>query len=417
MTIRDAVLTAFANNKEIKIQEKEIKAAKAQRLGAVSNFLPKVNASGSYTRNDAVLGGIFTGAEDLDKDIGVFTGYQNNLNAGLAVNQPIYTGGANLSALKKAELQIKVQEETLRARKLDVEFETRRLYYGLLLARENECIARNLVVQAQAHCDDVEQKFVQGTSSRFDLLQSKVHVSLLLPQLVKATNAIDLQDAELKKLLSLKMQDRIVQKDNLEAVPVAIDEEAFLSTALVQKPEVILRTLGIDISEWSVAQARATHLPQAGASLNYMFQSDSLGNMFNSQHNLWNAGVAVTVPLFDGFFTKSKVDEAWARYAQAGLAKENTLEQVAVDIKRACLDLQQSQAIIDSQKDNIVQAKEALRISEVSYDNGVGTNLDVLDALVSLSQAEQYLAGGIYDYIMAKAYLDRTMGENLVKEE
>ncbi|MDD5556595.1 MAG: TolC family protein [bacterium] len=417
MSIEDAIRTAFANNKRIQIQEKEIRAAKAARLGAVSAFLPKVNVDGGYTRNDAVLGEAVPLAGETEKDIGLFTGYENDIRAGASVDQPIYTGGANLAALRKAQIGIRVQEETLRATRLDVELDAKRLYYGLLLAAENERIARNLVAQARSHYENVRDKYAHGTASRFDLLQSKIHVSLLVPQLVQARNAIDLTEADLKKLLSLPMRAAILPRDALLHVPVRIDEESFLRTALERQPEVILRTLGVDMGEWSVRQARAGRLPQVAANLRYETAADSAGDLLASRHSLWRAGVSVTVPIFDGFYTKSKVDEAWARYAQAGLEREDVLERVAVEVRRACLDLRQAQAIVDSQRDNIVEATEALRLSEVRFDNGVGTNLDVIDAFVSLSQAEQYLAGGIYDYIMAKSYLHRTMGESVLTEE
>ncbi|MEI6634814.1 MAG: TolC family protein [Chlamydiota bacterium] len=416
LSIRETIELAYSNNKDLQIQEKEIRAARAARLGAVSPFLPQVGANGGFTHNSATLfeRGNTPFAFDSEKDLGVFTGYKENINAGGTVAQSVYRGGGDYAALKKANLEIRVQEETLRARRLDVEFEAKRLYYGLLLAQENECIAEDLLTQAQAHYADVSHKYSQGTSSRFDLLQSKVHVSLLIPQLVRAQNSIELIDADLKKLLSLRMQDRIVLTEPLEHTLIAIDEESFLKRAYAQKPEMILKALGVDMGAWSIRQARATRLPQVDAALNTSFQSDELGNMFNSRHNLWSAGVNVTVPIFDGFYTTSKVDAAWARYAQAGLSKENTAEMTAVEVRRACLDLRQAQTIIDSQRDNIVEAREALRISEVAYDNGVVTNLDVLDSLVSLSQAQQYYASGIYDYLMANASLDRTLGESVV---
>jgi outer membrane protein TolC len=138
--------------------------------------------------------------------------------------------------------------------------------------------------------------------------------------------------------------------------------------------------------------------------------------MFNDKHSNWDAGVSVTIPIFDGFSSKAKVEEARARYAQAVLEKEDLGDQIAVEIRRACLDLQQAQAIIDSQKDNIDEAKEALKIAQVRYDNGEGTNLDILDTMVSLSQVRKNLSEGIYDYLMAHAYLDRTTGKTYIQE-
>lgn len=416
LSLRDTIERAYANNKALRMQEKEVRAARAERLGAVSPFLPQVDATGGFTHNSATLfeNGNTPFAFDSEKDLGVFTGYKENIKAGGTVTQSVYRGGGDYAALKNANLQIRVQEETLRARRLDVEFEAKRLYYGLLLAQENECIAEDLLTQAEAHYADVSHKYAQGTSSRFDLLQSKVHVSLLIPQLVQAQNAIDLTDADLKKLLSLRMQDRVVLTERLEHTLIAVDEESFLKRAYARRPEMILKSLGVDMGAWSIRQARATRLPQVDAALNAFSQADELGEMFNSRHNLWSVGVNVTVPVFDGFFTKSKVDAAWARYARAGLSREDTAEQTAVDVRRACLDLREAQTIIESQRDNIAEAREALRISEVAYDNGVGTNLDVLDSLVSLSQAQQYYASGIYDYLMARAALDRTLGDSAV---
>jgi outer membrane protein TolC len=108
------------------------------------------------------------------------------------------------------------------------------------------------------------------------------------------------------------------------------------------------------------------------------------------------------------------VDAAKARYSQSVLTKENLVEQIAVEIRRSCLDLKQAEQVINSQKDNVGQAREALEIAKVSYDNGEAKNLDVLDAQVSLSQIETNLSQGIYDYLMAQAELDRALGRSLI---
>jgi outer membrane protein TolC len=336
---------------------------------------------------------------------------------GVTFDESIFTGGANLSKLEMSKLGFSVQQETLRAKKLDVEFDSKRLFYGLLLAYETERIMKDLVEQAEAHYQNVKRMFENGTSSRFDLLQSKVHVSLTVPELVKATNAIDVIKADLKKLLYLKMRQGVEPKGKLGYDLVEIKEDEFLKEAYLNVPEMILKSLGVDIRKWAIKEAHSSGLPQVNAGGNYDYNSNDWGNMINRKHNNWNIGVTFTMPIFDGFYTKSKVDQAKAYYAQANLAKEELIEQIAVNVRKSCLDLVQSLSIIDSQRDNLEEANEALKISEIRYDNGVGTNLDVLDAQVALSQVEKNLSEGIYDYIMAKAALDRTMGRQFLKEE
>ena len=415
-SIGAAIDTAFKNNKEIKIQEKELNVARANILGAKSEFLPQLSSQASYTHNGTVLNVGSSIATSSKKDLGVVTGYENDNKLGVSLDQIIYNGGANIANLKQNQLNLKVAEQTLRATKLDVEFETKRLYYGVLLAYETLRITQELVDQAQLHYENVKDKFEHGTASRFDMLQSKVHVAKLLPELVKARNAVKLMKEDLKKVLGADMKDAIDVKDMLTYSLVPLNEKQFLKEAYLSKPEMILRSLGIDISEWGIKIARSNGLAQINANLGYNYRSNDVADMFNNRHNNWNAGVAVRMPIFDGFSTKAKVDEAKAKYAQAVLSKENLSDQVVVDIKKACLDLREAFSIIKSQRANIVEAKEALRIAEVGYDNGVDINLDVLDAQVSLGQVQQNLASAIYDYVMAEAYLRRTMGQGFFKE-
>ncbi|MDD5408861.1 MAG: TolC family protein, partial [Candidatus Omnitrophica bacterium] len=264
----------------------------------------------------------------------------------------------------------------------------------------------------------VKNRYAQGLSSRFDLLQSSVQVSLTMPELVKAKNAVELIKAELKKLLNFKQQEKLEVTDRQLIYSLTeIREDDFLKQAYLNKPEMALRTLGIDISKWSIQMAKSGWRPLVNASAGYDFRSNSWGSLINKKHNNWNAGLTLSFAVFDGFSTKAKVDAAKLRYSQAVLTKENLVEQIAVDVRQACLDLKQSEQVINSQKDNVGQAKEALEIAKVSYDNGQAKNLDVLDAQVSLSQIETNLSQGIYDYLMAQAELDRTLGKSFLTVE
>jgi len=412
LSLSQVIQIAYKNNKDIQIQEQEIAVAGAGILGASSNFLPRLDIDAGYTRNGAAAAAPAQGK----KDPGIFTGFKNDNSLGASLSQIIYSGGFNTANLNQAKVALQVQEETLRAKKLDLEFEAKRLYYGLLLAYETERIAQELVDNAKAHYMDVKNRYGQGASSKFDLLQSDVQVSLLIPELVKARNAVDLIKAELKKLLAFKQQEELeVADQQLRYSLLKIREDDFLKQAYLNKPEMILRSLGIDISSWSIQMAKSGWFPQLNANLGYDYRSNNIANMFNRRHDNWSAGVSLSLPVFDGFSTKAKVDAARARYKQALLTKENLVDQIAVDIRQACLDLKQSETIINSQKDNVGKAKEALRIANVSYDNGEAKNLDLLDAQLSVGQVETNLSQGIYDYLMAKAELDRTLGSSFVQ--
>ncbi len=402
--LKGAILTAFNNNKDLQIQQRQLDVAKADILNARSRFLPQVNAQASYTHNDKVL------AENI------FSGYRNDNQLGLNVTESIYSGGANMANLKQARIGLQEQLQTLRAKKLDVEFEVKRLYYGLLFAYENERIAREALEQSKAHYANVKEKFEKGTASRFDVLQSGVQVSLLVPALVKARNDVHLIKAELNKVLGVRIDTPVETRERLAYKNIEIREQDFLKTAYLNKPEMILKGLGIDLNKWAIQMAKSGYRPKLDAAAGYSLRSNNLGNLASRRSSNWDVGVFLNIPIFEGFSTKAQVDAAKARYSASILDKENLSDQIAVDVRNACLNLKESEAIINSQKDHIGEAREALRIAEISYNSGVAINLDVLDAQISLSQVQTNLASGIYDYLMAEASLRRAMGESFVKE-
>lgn len=402
LTLPDAILIAFQNNKDIQMQEAEITVAGANIEGAISPFLPQINLQAAYTHNDKVL------AENI------FSGYNNDNLAKIAFSESIYSGGANMANLKQAKLSLDVQKETLRAKKMDVEFEAKRLYYGLLLAYETQRIARDALNQAIAHYDNVKRMYKHGTASRFDLLQSGVQVSLLEPNVVRAGNEIESLKADLNKLLARKLDFPVAIKEKLSYAFIGINENEFLRTAYLMRPEIKLKSLGIDIDRWAIQMAKSGYRPTVDFIGSVSYRSNNPGNMFGRKQRNWNAGISVNIPIFEGFSTKAKVEAARARYAQAKIDKDNLVDAIAVEVRKACLSLKEAASIIQSQKSNVQEAKEALRIAEVSYQNGVAINLDVLDSQVSLAEIQMNLASGIYDYLMARAYLDRSIGKTVL---
>ena len=408
LSLDDTIRMALGNNRDIKIQEEDVAFAKANITAAQSKFFPQASIGYGFTYNDAVF--TTDSQPNNRKDTRIFTGYKSNNQLTLSGSQLIYDGGASIANLKEARVQLKVQEVTLIARKLDIEFEAKRLFYGLLLAHETLRINQYLVDQAEAHYENVRNKFEQGTSSRFDVLQSKVQVSKLIPPLIQAQNSIDIISNDLKKLLYLDIGRKIRLKESLRYRPVDVSLEGFLDEAYRNNPQMRLKILGVNLEKWAIEFAKSGWYPNINAAGNYIYTSDKILDMINPRHDNWNLGINASFSVFDGMSTLAKVKEAKARYSQAVLSKENIIEQVAVDVRRGCLDLKESHAVILSQKESLAEAKDALNISYIGYDNGVMINLDVIDAQVSLSQVEKNLAGGIYDYLMAKAYLDQVMG-------
>ena len=75
--------------------------------------------------------------------------------------------------------------------------------------------------------------------------------------MIKAQNEVELIGAELKKLLGLSMEESIALKDSFLYIPVAVNEKEFLQVAYLNKPEMQLAALGVDMNKWSIEMAKA----------------------------------------------------------------------------------------------------------------------------------------------------------------
>ncbi|MFH1878957.1 MAG: TolC family protein [Candidatus Omnitrophota bacterium] len=420
ITFLDALAVTLRNNRDIKTREEEIKAAQSGVMGAWGAFLPRVNFNFKYAHNDAVLDFKklpFVSGMKFRKDPNIFMGYIDDNNLGFSVDQVVFNGGKNISDFTQAGLDLEIQKQMLRVKKQAVKFEVKRLYYGLLLAYETEKIARELVRQSELHYQQVSRKFDQGTASRFEVLQSKVQVSKVLPELVKAANAVKLVSAELNSLMGREIDSEIKAVDRLGFSPVKADERSLRCRAYLERPDIIMRNLGIDVRKQGIEAARSGAMPQVGFRFDYGYRAHEVAGMFNSEHRNWQACVAVTIPVFDGFSAASKINAARARYEEAVIDKADILEQAAVEVKRACFDLEQNEAIINALRDSIVEAEEALKIAITGYENGVVTNLDVIDSQISLSQVSKNYLEAEYDYIMAEAYMEKVTGMDVQGED
>jgi outer membrane protein TolC len=127
----------------------------------------------------------------------------------------------------------------------------------------------------------------------------------------------------------------------------------------------------------------------------------------------WNVGGQLTWALFDGGLTVGKVQQAKALYKKSRTELENRSRQIELDVRTAYSDFLEAKEVLDSQTKVQEQAEEALREANARFDAGTGTQLDVLDAETSLTQARTTQVQALHDYAAARARLERAIGAEL----
>jgi outer membrane protein TolC len=127
----------------------------------------------------------------------------------------------------------------------------------------------------------------------------------------------------------------------------------------------------------------------------------------------WSIMLAATMSLYDGGITRERIREAQLRLQQLQATELQQKQLVELEVRQAFLNLQSAAEELAGADALVAQAQEALRIANVRFQSGVGTNLEVLNAQTSASQAEASRVQALFNYNLARATLERAVGADL----
>ncbi len=163
----------------------------------------------------------------------------------------------------------------------------------------------------------------------------------------------------------------------------------------------------IAIAKDQIKIARSGSLPTLDFNGNNGWEARNFPGAKNSN---WLVSLNLGLNVFDSGLTRSQVKQAEYGVTTAQETARQTRDNIALEVRTAFLSMKEAEKRIDTSKVAVDQAEENFRIAEVRYTSGVGTNLDVVDAELALTQAKTNYIQALYDYNTSKAQLDKAMG-------
>ena len=264
---------------------------------------------------------------------------------------------------------------------------------------------------AEAHSRDVENRFRQGLATDFDKLRASVHLTNMKTALIRAKNALGLTMAGLRRVLGLPQEAEVELTDRLAYDPIDVIRAEALKMAFEQRADLARARLLIKLQDANIAAVRADLLPQVYLFGAYGWDRPSRKTPIQDRwDDYWQAGIAMEWLIFDGLRIRGKLRQEYAALRQYKLAERDIREEIHLEVKRALLSLEDARELVESQTENVKQAKHGLYLAEVGYRNGVNTALEVRDAENALTLAKLNYSSAIHGYMMARLGLERAMG-------
>ncbi|MDQ2799352.1 MAG: TolC family protein [Armatimonadota bacterium] len=335
-------------------------------------------------------------------------GHYNNYGARLSITQ-----GVDLFGLVPAARDVERITQDFYAIDLDrvgneVALSAKNTFFSVLRAQSQVAVDQEQVTAAQENVRIATARFNAGAAPQFDVLTAQTNLTNLQQQLSSARNSLALAQANLNNLLGLAPATPItLQEPPLPPLDQPVNVPQSTRTALARRPELREADNNIVIAQRLIKIAGATLKPSLGVSVggNYNGYVSS-----GSPHETIDLSIDLGIPLYDGGATAARVRSAQVDLDTQVTTRAQLRQNVSLEVLQASLNVSDAQTRSASAGQGVTQALEALRLANVRYQNGIGTQLDVTNAQAQLATARTNLAGAQYDYQTALAQLTRAEG-------
>ena len=391
LDLQRCIAVALSRHPSIQAAAGTLRAGDSRIGQARSSYYPQLNGSAGYSRTDPTTS---TGQ--------VYDSYSSSVS----LSQNLYDFGKTSTQVKIQELSRDSSRSDLDNIRTQVSFGVKQAYFGLLQAGKNRDVSREVVGQFQQHLDQARAFFEVGTKPKFDVTKAEVDLSNAKLTLIKAENAFRLARVALNNAMGLPEAPDYEVADQLSSQRVEIDLDETIRKAYDRRPDLKAIAVKKQSLEQSIELARKGYYPSVTGSAGYGWG----GGAFPLDQG-WNFGAQLNVPLFSGFSTKYQVAEAQANL-EVLAANEALLRQtIDQDVRQAWLNLQEAADRGAAAELTVRQAAENLELANGRYASGVGSPIEVTDALVAASNAKTAQISALYDYKLAQSSLEKAAGE------
>ena len=383
---------ALVNDAQYASSRNQLLAGRERAPQGLSLLLPQVNATGGDSRVNARV------AEP--QPFGGFGATYNQRSYTLSLSQPLFRW-ANYQQYQEGKLAVVQSEALFVQAQQDLVQRVLQAYTDVLYAEDsiNYIVAQKAAVSEQLA--SAKRSFEVGTTTITDTNEAQAKYDLSVAQEIQARSQLDIARAALQQIIgrvpgSLSPLVRDVEL----AQPQPREIDPWVASAETANAVVAQNAAALEIAKREIQVSRSGHYPTVDlvASRSYS-NGGAVITGFNSQINN-SVGVQVSVPLFSGGYTSSKVRESIALADKAendfDFAKRNAAQTARTAYFGVTSGLAQVRALRAAE----TSSQSALDSNKLGYQVGVRTNIDVLNAQQQLYSTQRDLARARYDTLL-----------------
>jgi outer membrane protein len=399
---------ALAQDPVFAAQRAQYQASKERQVQARALLLPNVNATGNlnYNNVDTQFDGN-TAATATAEGNRAYESY----GAGANITQPLYRP-QNSVTYEQSKIQVGQAESQLTQAGQDLIVRVAQAYFDVLLAQFELLTVEAQKAATAEQLAQAKRNFEVGTATITDTYDAQARYDLIVARELATRNDIAVRQNALQQLIGRKPGPLSTLGGPVTlSPPEPNDMEKWVDASYASSPQVQIARANLDLAAKEVDKNRFGHYPTLDAvgSLNYNNQGDSnfgVGQTISSAV----VGLQVAIPLYSGGAISSRVREAIANRTRADQDLENARRTVAQATRQAFLAVNTGLSEINALQQAVASNKLSVEASKLGQEVGVRTQVDVLNALGLLFQAQRDLARSYYVTIVGQLKLKQSVG-------
>lgn len=432
MTSEQVGARAAATSYQAKAAEENIAAATARSDSSFTNFYPKIQLTGRYTRLSEFTppsfssGGALVATPAAPGTLNPTPTVAANFSIPLVFNQWLATATIAIPIsdyflkIGKAYTATTHQEEAARhdlvAAKAKSYADGKVAYYTWLRARGGVTVAQQSLGVAKAHQKDAENQFAVGNASKADVLRAQTQVAAAELSVERAKSAVVITERQVRVAMHTKDEERVEPGESLDSAlpPLTPNMKPLVSEAHNARPEIKSIDKNATATRKLVEVQHANRYPALSAFGDVTYANPNQRRFPQTQDwfPTWAAGAQITWSPNDLATAGPAGAELESRAAALDAQKQITRDGIEVEVTQAYQAVVEADTAIQTTTRQLDSATEGYRVARELFNAGRGTSTTLIDAEIALAQARFDHLNAKVDARIARVRLDHAVGRD-----
>ena len=449
LTLEDALKIALSENVAVKVADREVERTKYAQKGTYAALFPQIDGSAAYQRTikkqvmymdgdsfdfGSMIASTLTGylaplyaqhpgitppapasssESSSSGNDGIEVGRWNTFSAGISAAVPL----VNLQLWESLRLsadEVELAVEKARSSRLEMVTQVKQAFFGVLMAKEAATVYGDVYDNALENCAQTQRRYDAQKASELDLARAKTTLANAVPNVYDSQNAVTLSLWQLKAVMGVDLDLEIDVAGELEDYSVQMFYDLHEHDGATLEDNSTMRQLALQAQQLAESIRAQQYASLPSLSLGFSYSLNAMTNDFNFSEFNWSpysyVGISLSIPIFSGGKRLNAVRQAKVQAVELELQRVNTERQLQIAIRQYLNTMETAMKSYQAAGDARETASKAYDIASKSYEVGRSTLTELNDAQLALTQARLSVSQAIFNFVVAKAGLEQTLG-------